>query len=187
MWARLMSSTNQPNFANYSNAILEQKQKKIASKQEATPTRSNGSSIDVSSHIEFHIPSRNWGRLVPQIHTCPSCNLLEFGRFNLTFLPLLTLATNKFTSNTFLFIWSVYQTSNGKSQLAKKEPTEVIETGNRQGLPKDKAEASLVTTSVPGDPTAHVDPEAPWWLISSHPSLMFRMFLKSYNRGYNST
>jgi len=39
-----MSSTNQPNFANYSNAILEQKQKHNGLKKQASPTRTNGPS-----------------------------------------------------------------------------------------------------------------------------------------------
>jgi 6-phosphofructokinase 1 len=85
MWARLMSSTNQPNFANYNNAIREQKQKREEASKSSSTVTSNG------------------GEYKP----------------------------------------------------------EMIETGNRQGLPQNTAEASLATTPVPGDPTAHVDPTAP--------------------------
>lgn len=56
-----------------------------------------------------------------------------------------------------------YQTSNG----GEYKP-EMIETGNRQGLPLNSAEASLATTPVPGDPTAHVDPTAPWSISIFH-------------------
>jgi len=94
MWARLMSSTNQPNFEQYSDAIQEQR-KQNASKQAGAPALANGSSK---------------------------------------------------------------ATANGNE--TKEEPTEVIQTGNRTGLPMDRAEASLLTAPVPGDPTADLDPKA---------------------------
>jgi 6-phosphofructokinase 1 len=88
MWARLMSSTGQPNFANYSDAILESRQKRNALRQQASPTRTNGPSLSTSNGGEY------------------------------------------------------------QSEPAKKKPDEVIETGNRQGLPKEKTKVSF------GDPKA---------------------------------
>jgi 6-phosphofructokinase 1 len=51
MWARLMSSTNQPNFARYERAIQQQRKANAQKQEEAEKLRlkpTNGASKEVS-------------------------------------------------------------------------------------------------------------------------------------------
>ena len=46
------------------------------------------------------------------------------------------------------------QNASEGREVTSEEPEDVVETGNRQGLPKDEKEtASLLKASEPGDPT----------------------------------
>ncbi|CAK9233835.1 unnamed protein product [Sphagnum troendelagicum] len=92
MWARLLSSTNQPNFLRY-NKYMQQLRKQNALKQ----------ALESEQHV--------------------------------------TVANSNSDGN-----------GNGRFKRVDEE-TPRMETGDRQYVPLDKGEASLLTTPVPGDPT----------------------------------
>lgn len=56
-----------------------------------------------------------------------------------------------------------WQDGNGKLSSADEaiKHGEILETGNRQAMPQNTKEASFLTTTVPGDPTANADHHAP--------------------------
>uniref|UniRef100_A0A7I4B1S1 ATP-dependent 6-phosphofructokinase n=1 Tax=Physcomitrium patens TaxID=3218 RepID=A0A7I4B1S1_PHYPA len=85
MWARLMSSTNQPSFSQY-NEIIIQKRQEEALRGGGAPTSANGTTT-MKANVDEH-----------------------------------------------------------SHEVTAEKPTDVIETGNRQGFPKDQTEISTQTT-----------------------------------------
>jgi 6-phosphofructokinase 1 len=100
MWARLMSSTNQPSFSHYKEKIEEQR--KLHAEQRETRSREKNGSLTATG-------------------------------------------------------------GNGKLSSTDEavKHGEILETGNGQAMPQNTKEASFLTTTVPGDPTANADHHAP--------------------------
>jgi hypothetical protein len=67
MWARLMSSTNQPNFSRYKRVISQQRKQNAERQEEAENSKSSTNGTSKSVSPESHV-----GQLLPafNIQTC---------------------------------------------------------------------------------------------------------------------